>query len=64
MPAGKLAELMRTMTDLPVTPEADVRKACALALEKAGSDGTVCAMGTLYMVGDVTVSLEDLLKQR
>lgn len=64
MPAGKLAELMRTMTDLPVTPEADVRKACALALEKAGSDGTVCAMGTLYMVGDVTVSLEDLLKQK
>lgn len=63
MPAGELAKLMRTMTDLPVTPEADVSQACALALEKAGPDGVVCAMGTLYMVGDVTVSLEELLSK-
>lgn len=64
MPARDLAALVRTMTDLPVTPEADIEEACRLALQKAGENGVALAMGTLYMVGDVTKGFEKALACR
>ena len=54
MEAAELAGLLRTMTDRPVQAAASLEEGCALALKAAGPDGVICALGSLYMVGDLT----------
>ena len=54
MAAGELAALLRTMTDKPVQAAASLDQGCALALKDAGEDGVICALGSLYMVGELT----------
>ncbi len=53
MDAVSLAELLRSVTDRPVTAAASLEEGCAMALSAAGSEGAVCAMGSLYMVDDL-----------
>ncbi len=53
MEAADLAELLRPMTDRPVTAAASLKEGCAMALSAAGADGAVCAMGSLYMVDEL-----------
>ena len=54
MEAETLAGLLRTMTDRPVRAAKSLEEGCALALRAAGPDGVICALGSLYMVGDLT----------
>ena len=61
MRAEDLAELLRGITDLPVTAAESIEEGCRLALEKTGRDGVLCAIGSLYQVGDVTRELKRLL---
>ena len=53
MDAVSLAELLRSVTDRPVTAAASLEEGCAMALSAAGSEGAVCAMGSLYMVDEL-----------
>ncbi len=53
MEATELAALLRTMTDRPVRAAGSLEEGCALALRAAGETGVVCALGSLYMVGDL-----------
>lgn len=62
MEAGALAELLRTMTDKPVTAAVSLEEGCALALKRAGEQGVVCAMGSLYLVGDLTSCFKRLFR--
>ena len=52
--------LLRTMTDKPVRATASVAEGCATALQVAGVDGVICAIGSLYMVGDVTAAFQEI----
>lgn len=58
MQAEDLAELLRSLGAKQVTPEKSIEDACRLALEKAGKNGVICALGSLYMVGDITRAFE------
>ena len=60
MDSEALAELLRTMTDKPVRATASVAEGCATALQVAGVDGVICAIGSLYMVGDVTAAFKEI----
>ncbi|MBP3701673.1 MAG: hypothetical protein J6I64_07270, partial [Lachnospiraceae bacterium] len=57
----ELARLLRTMTDKPVRAAASVAEGCATALQVADVDGVICAIGSLYMVGDVTRAFREIL---
>lgn len=59
--ADQLAEKIKTLTGKPATAAKDIPEGCALAMEKAGYRGVVCAIGSLYGVGDVTRELKKLL---
>lgn len=56
MQAEELAKLLRE-SDLTAVSCQSVREGVALAQEKAGTDGIVCALGSLYLLGDVRVAL-------
>ncbi|MDO4371887.1 MAG: folylpolyglutamate synthase/dihydrofolate synthase family protein [Clostridia bacterium] len=43
---------------LPVTACATVAEGVRTAIEHAGTDGVVCACGSLYMIGDIMAALE------
>ena len=60
MDSEALAALLRTMTDKPVQAAASVAEGCKTALQLAGTDGVICAMGSLYLVGDVTASFKEI----
>lgn len=61
MSSEELAGKLREQTSLPVTAAASVEEACRLALARAGESGRVCAIGSLYLVGEVTQEFERLL---
>ena len=61
MQAEELAELLRSLGAERVTAADSIPAACRLALERAGAEGVVCALGSLYMVGDLTQALEKAL---
>ena len=42
----------------PFQPRFEYEDACRLALEKAGKNGVICALGSLYMVGEITRAFE------
>lgn len=54
MEAEELAKLLRTMTDRPVQAAASLEEGCTLAQKAAGKEGVICALGSLYMVGELT----------
>ncbi|MCI8401666.1 MAG: bifunctional folylpolyglutamate synthase/dihydrofolate synthase [Lachnospiraceae bacterium] len=54
MTAEELAGLMQSITDRPVAAAESLEEGCRMALEAAGEDGVVCAIGSLYTVGDLT----------
>ena len=60
MDSEDLAALLRTMTDKPVRAATSVKEGCAMALQEAGPEGVICAMGSLYMVGDVTAAFKEM----
>ncbi len=53
MSAHELAGIIRGMTCVPVTEAEDTAQGCRLALEAAGEDGIICALGSLYMIDEV-----------
>ncbi len=61
MDSAALAEMLRTMTDKPVQAASSVEEGCAMAVGAAGEDGVVCAIGSLYLVGDVTRGFQKVL---
>ena len=61
MPAGELAELLRQLTEVPVTEARSMAEGCELALEKAGRNGIVVAIGSLFAVGDMCREMRKLL---
>lgn len=63
MPAEDLAGLLRSLGAEKVTPENSIRDACRLALERAGNDGVICALGSLYMVGEITRAFEGQIRR-
>ena len=52
MPAQELAERIQAM-GVKATPCASVEEGVARAIQAEGSDGVACALGSLYMSGDV-----------
>jgi dihydrofolate synthase / folylpolyglutamate synthase len=56
MNADELAELLREQ-NLTATPCQSVGEGVRLSLEHAGTDGIVCALGSLYMLGEVRRAL-------
>ncbi len=56
MDAAVLAALL-TDNGLTATPAGSVPEGVRLAIERAGTDGVVCAIGSLYMLGDVRKTL-------
>ena len=55
--AAELAEHLRRY-NLPVTPCNTVAEGVNTAIEHAGTDGVVCACGSLYMIGDICAALD------
>lgn len=62
MESNDLAKLLRTMTDKPVMAAESLEEGCAMALHAAGEEGVICAMGSLYLVGDITRVFQELVK--
>ncbi|HWQ07148.1 MAG TPA: folate family ECF transporter S component [Feifaniaceae bacterium] len=56
MHAEELAELLRSHGQTAVSCQS-VQEGVSKALELAGSDGIVCALGSLYLLGDVRAAL-------
>lgn len=52
LPAEKLAELLRTFGK-PVTVCESIKAGVSAAIDAAGPEGMVCAVGSLYMVGEI-----------
>ena len=52
MPAEELAKKINQYGGV-ATPSSNIEKGIYDAIEKSGKDGVVCAIGSLYMVGDV-----------
>lgn len=52
VPAGKLAEVFKSHTDVPVTEEADIRRAFQTALERRRG-GLLFCVGSLYLIGEI-----------
>jgi len=61
MGSEDLAVLLGSMTDKPIQAAASVEEGCAMALQAAGENGVICAIGSLYMVGDVTAAFQGIL---
>lgn len=61
MEAGELAGHLRTMTNKTVRAAGSLEEGCMLALEQAGEDGVICAIGSLYMVGELTKKFHQIL---
>jgi len=57
LPAEELAAFL-SRGGKPAAAVPDVRQAVALALQKAGADGVVCAAGSLFMAGDIRSCFE------
>lgn len=53
LPAKDLSDYIEKTLGLPATPCDTVADGVALAAEKAGPQGAVCACGSLYMMGEV-----------
>ncbi|MPM72820.1 hypothetical protein SDC9_119796 [bioreactor metagenome] len=56
MNAAELAELLLE-SKLPAVACASVAEGIALAISHAGKSGVVCALGSLYLLGDVRSAL-------
>ena len=56
LPAEELAKMLIT-SGLTATACDSVADGVALAIRRAGKDGIVCALGSLYMLGEVRASL-------
>lgn len=54
MSGEDLAELFRQVTDREVIAAGSIGEGCRLALDKAGEDGVIVALGSLYSVDAVT----------
>jgi len=52
LPARELAAFL-SREGKPAAAVPDVREAVALALQKAGAEGVVCAAGSLFMAGEI-----------
>ena len=52
LPAQELAELLRSFGK-PVTVCDSIKEGVAAAIDAAGPEGMVCAVGSLYMVGEI-----------
>lgn len=52
LPAGELAEHLRRFGK-PVTACGSIKEGVSAAAEAAGKDGMVCAVGSLYMAGEI-----------
>ena len=57
LPAGELAALVRK-TGVPAEAAPTIEEGVARVLEKAGGEGIVCALGTLYFSGPVRQAVE------
>lgn len=56
MEAKELQAVLEGM-GVKVTAYDNIEKACKEAIEKAGFDGIICALGSLYMIGDIKRSI-------
>ena len=63
MEAEELAQCLRRLTDKKVQAAESLEEGCMLALAEAGEDGVICAIGSLYMVGELTKIFQRLLPQ-
>ena len=52
LPAQELAELLRSFGK-PVTVCDSIKEGVSAAIDAAGPEGMVCAVGSLYMVGEI-----------
>ena len=60
LPAADLSRYITENLGAQATPCDTVAEGVRTAIEKAGSDGVVCACGSLYMIGDIVAALNDL----
>ncbi len=58
VPAGELAKVFETCTDVPVNTVPDIRRAFETGLDKRG-DGLLFCVGSLYLVGEIKGILEE-----
>ncbi len=58
--AEALSDYIRQNLDAQATPCATVAEGVQTAIAKAGSDGVVCACGSLYMLGEIVDEVERL----
>ena len=58
VPADTLADVFRKYTNVPVTAEANVKKAFLTALDRRGESMLFCA-GSLYLVGEIKAILQE-----
>ena len=59
LPAAELSAYIARTLGLPATPCDTVAQGVALASEKAGPTGAVCACGSLYMLGEVMRAVQN-----
>ena len=59
LPSGELAAIIRRLTTLPVVDGGGIRESCLLAAKLAGPDGVICALGSLYMIKDITKAMKE-----
>lgn len=64
MGAEALAEMFSTVTDKPITAAASLEDGCRMALEAAGEDGVIIAIGSLYSVDAFTKGFRAVLASR
>ena len=57
MKADELAEYLRKQ-NVQAEPFATVEEACKEAIRRAGKDGVVCALGSLYLVDEITRAIQ------
>jgi dihydrofolate synthase/folylpolyglutamate synthase len=56
MPPEEFAEIVRTMTDLPVTAQPDAAAALQFALQTIGEDQLILATGSVFHVASVRIA--------
>jgi dihydrofolate synthase/folylpolyglutamate synthase len=61
MKAEKLRDIL-TVYNKPVTACASIPEGVAVAINQAGEDGVVCALGSLYFSGDIREAVIALKK--
>ena len=57
--ADELSRYLTKELKVSATPCGSVREGVMRAVEEAGRDGVVCACGSLYMIGDILLALDD-----